>query len=102
MTAIDWQARAERADAEIDKTIRAIGDRFMLVPPDGGDVKPHEGAAAMASCLKAAEAIAAELDKALETLSGHRVEAFPSLADLPPVRAASEARSKWEAYKNAK
>jgi hypothetical protein len=51
----DVQRWHDQAQAEIDATARVIGD-FMLVPPDGGDLKLHEGAQALRDALDAAEA----------------------------------------------
>jgi uncharacterized protein (UPF0335 family) len=51
------------AQAENDATARVIGD-YMLVPPDGGDLKLHEGAQQMRDALNAALADVATLREA--------------------------------------
>jgi chaperonin GroEL (HSP60 family) len=52
----EQRARAEIAEAEDERTRAALGERFTLVPPDGGDVKTHEAAAAAIAALAKAEA----------------------------------------------
>ncbi len=46
----------ERYSEEDDRTRRAIGDEFTLVPPDGGDVKTHEAAESLRAALDEARA----------------------------------------------
>jgi hypothetical protein len=48
-----------RLVAEDTATRNALGPRFTLVPPDGGDVKTHEGASAAMQTLALLEADAA-------------------------------------------
>lgn len=50
----------ERYSEEDDRTRRAIGDEFTLVPPDGGDVKTHEAAESLRAALDEARAIIRE------------------------------------------
>jgi hypothetical protein len=51
---------------EIHRTHAALGDRFTLVPPDGGDVKLHEAAKAAVDALSAAEARAEKAEACLK------------------------------------
>jgi hypothetical protein len=49
------EARASdaRTSAEIERIATILGPRFLLDPPDGGDVKPHEGVQRIADALAA-------------------------------------------------
>lgn len=59
--------RAESAERDDSKTRDAIGERFCLVPPDGGDVKTWEAAAEMRKALESAERdLAAALEREAE------------------------------------
>lgn len=58
-----WVSRHLADDA---KTRAMIGDEFCLVPPDGGDVKTWEAAAAMRARLTTALAALGETREALE------------------------------------
>lgn len=57
-----WSSRYCVEDYEVRN---AIGERFCLVPPDGGDVKTWEAAAEMRKTLEAAETHSAALARAL-------------------------------------
>lgn len=63
----------------IEAVRQEIPHEFLLVPPDGGDVKTHEGVANMRARVEALEAENARLREALsELLSlpiGHPVHA---------------------------
>lgn len=54
---------------EIQWTFTALGERFTLVPPDGGGVKLHEAAKAAIDALETAEARIAKLEAALTEIS---------------------------------
>lgn len=70
--------RLEAAEREIDrlhdedrKTRNAMGERFTLVPPDGGDVKTWEAAEKMHATLEEAERERDEARSLCETLKMH-------------------------------
>ena len=73
-----WVSRHCADDA---KTRAAIGDRFCLVPPDGGDVKTWEAAAEMRKALEKAEALAARMREALEPFAKRAEHLLPDDAD---------------------
>jgi hypothetical protein len=77
-----------RLDEEVTATARVLGD-FMLVPPDGGDLKLHEGAQAMKDALDAAIAERDELRSALEMT--RRAAGFPQDALTNDIRAERDA-----------
>lgn len=76
-----WSSRYCVEDYEVRN---AIGERFCLVPPDGGDVKTWEAAAEMRKTLEAAETHSAALARALEDVSA-KVDAFWNDPERPSV-----------------
>jgi glycine/D-amino acid oxidase-like deaminating enzyme len=52
-----------RFETDLNRTMLALGDRFTLALPDGGDVHPHEAAKAAIDALAAAEARITELTR---------------------------------------
>ncbi len=53
--AVTAEAERDKLRDEDDATRRALGERFTLVPPDGGDVKTHEAAKAAIETLAVVE-----------------------------------------------
>ena len=89
-------ARAEAAEAafaEDGKTRIALGDRFILVPPDGGDVKTHEAASRAIDALHKAEARITQLEAAFQ----HSVECLGNVLASYSIRE----RAAWIAGRDA-
>jgi hypothetical protein len=66
-----WTVRFEK---DLRRTMLALGDRFTLALPDGGDVHPHEAAKAAIDALAAAEARVADLEATLKNFDEDRLE----------------------------
>jgi hypothetical protein len=65
-----WTVRFE---TDLNRTMLALGDRFTLALPDGGDVHPHEAAKAAIDALAAAEARIAKLEAALKDIARQKL-----------------------------
>ena len=75
------EACIARLEAEDTATRNALGPRFTLVPPDGGDVKTHEGASAAMQTLALLEADAVEYRAQIATITKERDEARAEIAE---------------------
>lgn len=79
------------------RTRDEIGDRFCLVPPDGGDVKTWEAAKAMRDALESSEALVAELRAENERLCAENAD----LARREKVRSEAVNKSLTDAQETA-
>lgn len=72
------RTQEDRLESDVDATFKAIGDEFVLLPPDGGDSRTYEAAGRLRAAGKRAKCQSPDLSACCSTSRNKSPKCDPS------------------------